>query len=141
MNSDNNKTTPFFKFENLRLYHKAIDFSNAILALATINASMASAHFFNRFFDETLNLVTTIANGSAESKNGFINHLQLTKVSIRNCVVLCTLASKRNLIDVEQENDIRNELMELTKMVGALLISLQRQDSLQEENMEDVNLK
>jgi hypothetical protein len=43
--------------------------------------------------------------------------------------MLCTLASKQHLIDETQESDIRNELMELTKMIGALIISFQKHDS------------
>ena len=54
----------------------------------------------------------------------------------RKCVVFNTLAGKRMLIDPEQENDIRNELMELTKMVGALITSLIRQEPMQEENLD-----
>ena len=49
--------------------------------------------------------------------------------NIGKCVMLCTLASKQSLIDETQENDIRNELMELTKMIGALIISFQKHDS------------
>jgi hypothetical protein len=43
--------------------------------------------------------------------------------------MLCALASKQSLIDETQETDIRNELMELTKMIGALIISFQKHDS------------
>ena len=133
---ENNKTMPFFKFENLRLYYKALDFSDSILALASNHSDSSDAHFFNRFSDEALNVVMTIADGGAEGKNEFISQLQNTKSSIRNCVVFNTLAGNRLLIDPEQENDIRNELMELTKMVGALITSLKRQEPMQEENLD-----
>ena len=133
---ENTKPTNFFKFENLRIYFKAIDFADAILALATNYSgdNQTACHFFNRFIDESLNLVNSITDGSAGNKTQFINELQNTKKSIRNCVVFNTLALKREFIDETQEADIRNELMELTKMVGALITSLQKQENTPEGN-------
>lgn len=133
---ENNKPTTFFKFENLRLYFKAIDFADAILALASNynGSNQAVHHFFDKFVDEALNLVVSITDGSAGSKTQFISDLQNTKKSIRSCVVYNTLALKREYIDETQEADIRNELMELTKMVGALISSLQKQENNPEGN-------
>ena len=65
----------------------------------------------------------------SHSKTEFTDYLQEAKSNIGKCVMLCTLASKQSLIDETQENDIRNELMELTKMIGALIISFQKHDS------------
>ena len=50
---ENNKPTTFFKFENLRLYFKAIDFADAILALASNYSgdNQTVHHFFNKFVD------------------------------------------------------------------------------------------
>lgn len=128
---ENNKPTTFFKFENLRIYFKAIDFADAILALAANynGGNQAVHHFFNKFVDEALNLVHSITDGSSGNKTQFINDLQNTKKSIRSCVVYNTLALKHEYIDETQEADIRNELMELTKMVGALISSLQKQEN------------
>lgn len=133
---DNNKPTNFFKFENLRIYYKAIDFADAILALANNynGNNAATQHFFNSFVDEAISLVNSIADGSAGLKTQFVNDLQCTKRFIRSCVVYNTLALKREYIDEAQEADIRNELMELTKMVGALINSLQKQENTPEGN-------
>ena len=128
---ENNKPTPFFKFENLRIYFKAIDFADGILALAANynGGNQAIEHFFNKFVDEAINLVNSITDGSTGNKSQFISDLQNTKKSIRSCVVYNSLALKREYIDETQEADIRNELMELTKMVGALISSLQKQEN------------
>lgn len=134
MTPERNNRTPSFKFENLRLYYKALDFANDIMTITS--HCTEDLHLTQLFTDEALNIVTTIADGSSEGKNKFILRLQETKTAIRKCTVYATLAAKRNLIDTEQENSIRNELMELTKMVAALLSSLQRQEIPQEENVE-----
>ena len=46
---ENNKPTTFFKFENLRIYYKAIDFADAILALADncSSGNQTIQHFFS----------------------------------------------------------------------------------------------
>ena len=133
---ENNKPTTFFKFENLRLYFKAIDFADAILALASNYSgdNQTVHHFFNKFVDDALCLISSITDGSTGSKTQFINELQNTKKFIRSCVIYNTLALKREYIDETQEADIRNELMELTKMVGALISSLQKQENNPEGN-------
>ena len=131
MNPDNSKPTNFFKFENLRIYYKAIDFADAILVLATNyqGNNQATNYFFTKFIDEAFCIAASITDGSAGSKTQFVNELQNTKKAIRNCLIYNTIALKRELIDETQGADIRNELMELTKMVGALIVSLQKQDS------------
>ena len=133
---ENNKPTTFFKFENLRIYYKAIDFADAILALADncSSGNQTIQHFFNKFVDEAIYLVSSLTAESSSNKTLFINNLQNTKKSIRRCVVYNTLALKRDYIDEAQEADIRNELMELTKMVGALISSLQKLETNPEGN-------
>ncbi|MCQ2301918.1 MAG: four helix bundle protein [Bacteroidales bacterium] len=133
---ENNKPTTFFKFENLRIYFKAIDFADAIIALASNynDNNQTVQHFFNKFVDNALCIVSSITDGSTGNKTQFINELQNTKKFIRSCVIYNTLALKREYIDETQEADIRNELMELTKMVGALISSLQKQENNPEGN-------
>ncbi len=123
------KPTNFFKFEGLRIYHKSVDFTNAILSLNNNALTAAQTLLANRFFDEAGQISTNIIEGAALSKTEFTDCLQKAKQNIGKCVMFCSLASKQHLIDDTQENDIRNELMELTKMIGALIISFQKHES------------
>jgi hypothetical protein len=50
----------------------------------------------------------------------------MAKSSIRECIVFTMLARKQNNISDLYEEDSRNQLMEMTKMIGALISSLQR---------------
>ena len=126
---ENSKPTNFFKFEGLRIYHKSVDFTNAILSLS--NTAQTNAHkiIIDQFLNEAGHISANIIEGANRSKAEFIEYLQKAKSNIGKCVMLCALASKQQLIDETQENDIRNELMELTKMIGALIISFQKHDS------------
>ena len=123
------KPTNFFKFEGLRIYHKSVDFTNAILSLCNTCQTAAQRLLIDQFVNEAGQISSNIIDGSALSKMEFTDCLQKAKSNIGRCVMLCTLASKQHLIDETQESDIRNELMELTKMIGALIISFQKHDS------------
>ena len=124
-----NTKTNFFKFEGLRIYHKSVDFTNAILSLCNTTQTAAQKLLVNQFVDEAGLISANIIEGAALSKTEFTECLQKAKQNIGKCVMLCSLASKQHLIDETQESDIRNELMELTKMIGALIISFQKHDS------------
>ena len=126
---ENTKSNNFFKFEGLRIYHKSVDFTNAILSLSNTVQTTAQKIVIDQFLTEAGQISANIIEGAAYSKTEFIEYLQKAKSNIGKCVMICTLASKQSLIDETQENDIRNELMELTKMIGALILSFQKHDS------------
>ena len=123
------KPTNFFKFEGLRIYHKSVDFANAILSLCNTTQTAAQRLLIDQFVNEAGQISSNITEGAAYTKSEFTECLQRAKINIGRCVMLCSLASKQHLIDETQENDIRNELMELTKMIGALILSFQKHDS------------
>ena len=126
---ENTKPTNFFKFEGLRIYHKSVDFTNAILSLSNTVQTNAHRIIIDQFLTEAGHITSNIIEGAARSKTEFTECLQKAKQNIGKCVMICTLAYKQRLIDETQESDIRNELMELTKMIGALIISFQKHDS------------
>ncbi len=126
---ENTKPSNFFKFEGLRIYHKSVDFTNAILSLCNTCQTAAQRLLIDQFVNEAVQISSNIIDGSSLSKVEFTDCLHRAKSNIGRCVMLCTLASKQHLIDETQETDIRNELMELTKMIGALIISFQKHDS------------
>ena len=129
MISETTKPINFFKFEGLRIYHKSVEFTNAILSLSNTAQTTAQRIIIDQFLNEAGHISANIIEGAALSKAEFTECLQKAKANIGKCVMLCTLASKQHLVDETQENDIRTELMELTKMIGALIISFQKHDS------------
>ena len=124
-NTDGQKTTPFFKFENLRIYHKSITFATAMLAIYDLANTESDRLVAKRLFKAASMITNNIAEGSCTSKSEFIGFLLQAKGKIRECVILSEILLNRKVIDEEQSNDIRNELIELTKMTGALIVSLQ----------------
>lgn len=119
------KAGTFFRFEDLRIYHKSLDYVNWLQDVTMLFPDNNS-QFVQRFNDSARNIAFFIAEGSARNKNQFIYYLKMAKSSIRECLVFTTLSYKQNNISETHEDISRTQLMEMTKMIGALISSLQR---------------
>ena len=95
---ENTKPTNFFKFEGLRIYHKSVDFINAILSLSNTVQTNAQKIIVDQFLNEAGHISANIIEGAGRSKTEFIEYLQKAKSNIGKCVMLCALASKQSLI-------------------------------------------
>ena len=123
------KAAPFFKFENLRIYHKSLMFSNAVLAIYDNTVTDSDRMVAKLFFEAASMITLNIIEGSSTTKSNFVSYLQKAKSNIRECVSYTAILLERKVIDEEQSTDIRNELVELTKMTGALIVSLQSENN------------
>lgn len=126
MDSELEKTTTFFRFEDLRVYHKSLDYIDWVYNKISHFAEDGVSVIGRRFFDSAQAIALHIAEGSARNKSQFIYYLKMAKSSVRECVVHTALASKRGLLNQGEQEESRNQLMEMTKMLGALIGSLQR---------------
>jgi four helix bundle protein len=126
MNTQFTKAPIFFRFEDLRIYHKAIDY--VVWAHDSFQEHPSNPHnsFYKRFNSIAQQIPIYIAEGSAFNKIQFVEQLKLAKSSVRECLVLTSIAAKCNYISEDQETESRNQLMEMTKMLGALITSLQK---------------
>lgn len=120
------KVVSFFRFEDLRVYGKATDYAS------WLSRQFANAHSESeRVLIETIchsayDVALNIAEGSSRNKSQFDHYLKIAKTAVRECVAYTEVAWKLGLFTDEQHNMSREYLMELTRMLGALIISLQR---------------
>lgn len=126
MTPEDNKSTTFFRFEDLRVYSKAIGFVSLLTETSALATNEIENHYYKRFLEEATLLAFNIAEGSSKNKPSFIAQLKSAKTNIRKCVVFCAIGRQNNFLSEQNEDLIRTQLMELTKMIGALIISLQR---------------
>ena len=126
METDLDKTTTFFRFEDLRVYHKALDYIDWVYKKTNTFSEDGSFSLSKRFFDSAQSIALHIAEGSARNKSQFIYYLKMAKSSVRECVVHTSLATKQHFLAEEEQEESRHQLMEMTKMLGALIGSLQR---------------
>ncbi|MCQ2298371.1 MAG: four helix bundle protein [Bacteroidales bacterium] len=126
MENQEEKIQSFFRFEDLRIYGKAVDYAtwlaNALEAPRNESEKTMVSSFMHSAFDISLN----IAEGSSRAKVNFEHYLKISKTAIRECVVYTTMAKNCGLLSMEQCETSRELLMEMTRMIGALIISVQR---------------
>lgn len=120
------RNASFFRFEDLRIYAKAIDYSKWVLSAMGTPASEAQKNLFISFCRSAYDISLNIAEGSSRNKSQFEHHLKISKTAIRECVVFTTIAHDMGYINDEQMEASRTTLMELTRMIGALILSLQK---------------
>ncbi|MEZ5082034.1 MAG: four helix bundle protein [Bacteroidales bacterium] len=126
MDNDATQNVSFFRFEDLRVYHKSLDYTDWVYNAVKKFPETQPSRLADKFINSAQAISFYIAEGSSRNKSQFVHYLKLAKSSIRECVILTTICEKQNLFDMIAIDESRNELMELTKMTGALIGSLQK---------------
>lgn len=127
--SNTNFSASFFRFEDLRVYQKALDYYIWVQINTEIFPNSINNPLVLAFVNSAMNVSGKITEGSSKNKTQFVFHLKEAKTAIRQCVMFTSAAVKLNYFDDEQEETSRNYLMELTKMLGALIGSIQRENN------------
>jgi len=140
MENETTKTLTFFRFEDLRIYHKALDYIDWVYNTTQLFPDESAKDIISRFNSSAQTIALYIAEGSARNKSQFIYYLKMAKSSVRECVVYTSLSEKQTFLTETLVEESRTHLMEMTKMLGALIGSLQRtnhnkgRDKYNEEN-------
>ena len=121
----NERTTSFYRFEDLRIYGKAIDYSQWVMNNLREASTKAEKELAKGLCNSAFAIGLNIAEGSSRNKAQFEHYLKISKTAIRECVVFTEIANKTGMLTNEGYEASRNALMELTRMIGALIISLQ----------------
>lgn len=126
MEKDSTNSPTFFKFEDLRVYDKSLVYVDWIYNTFSMLPDSYNRELYLKFVSSSQAISFYIAEGSARNKSQFVYYLKLAKSAIRECVVLTTIAEKQTIFGESSVTESRELLMELTKMLGALIGSLQR---------------
>jgi len=138
MENEQERSTTFFRFEDLRIYHKALEYIGWVYSMTkNTNNDPFTKSFFDRFLQSAQGIALNIAEGSSRNKSQFVYYLKMSKSSVRECVVLSTVAQSRGFISNQSYDESKNQLMEMTKMIGALIGSLQRSVKPEETEEDD----
>lgn len=120
------RTVTFFRFEDLRIYHKSLDYINWLNDASMLYPNDDKTQLIQRWNQAARNITFFISEGSARNKSQFIYYLKMAKSAIRECLVCTTIAYRANNLSDLHEEESRGYMMEMTKMIGALISSLQR---------------
>lgn len=138
--NDQDNNVSFFRFEDLRIYAKAMDYISWMYGVLTNPTGNENVNFLKEsFLKSAQNIALNTAEGSSRNKTQFLYYLKMAKSSVRECVVFTELAYRLNALDGEAKDYSCNQLMELTKMIGSLIASLQRSTGIssQEDKIDD----
>lgn len=126
MENNFTRNVSFFKFEELRVYHKAIDYVDWVTTATQVSGNPVNSSAAIKFNSAAQSIAFYIAEGSARNKSQFVFYLKQAISSSRECVILTTLLDKQGILSESMVEFSRNQLIELTKMIGALIGSIQK---------------
>jgi len=126
MEQESARSVSFFRFEDLRIYHKALDYIDWVYNTTGLFPGGSEKGLTNKFVHTAQAIAFYIAEGSSRNKSQFVYYLKLAKSAVRECVVLTSVFEKQGLLSQESVDNSRGQLIEMTKMIGALIGSLQK---------------
>lgn len=127
----------FFRFEDLRIYNKALDYICWVYRNTELFPESENNYLANKFINSAQKTAIYIAEGSSRSKSQFVYFLRMAKSSIRECIVFTTICRKLNFLSESSAEESRTFLMEMTKMIGALIASQLKNEQTDEKGIEN----
>ncbi|MCP2518969.1 four helix bundle protein [Candidatus Aminicenantes bacterium AC-335-K20] len=117
-----------FGFENLEVWQKSVDFANRVIEIID-NLKTSRNHY--KLVKQLESAVTSIAMNVAEgkgrfSKKEFIQFLYIARGSLFETITLIEIFKKRQWINNEQYNKIKEEGDEIGKMISSLIKAIKR---------------
>ena len=109
-----------FKFEELKVYQKAMDFGEVVDGLVKDFPSHELYALSSQFRRAADSIALNIAEGYPGSDAQFVRHLNHAIYSANECVSCSTKARRRSYINFEQDEENRKSISELTKMMASL---------------------
>ncbi|WP_271424420.1 four helix bundle protein [Aequorivita sinensis] len=119
-----------FKFEDLIVYQKAIEFGEIVHSQVSTFPKIEDYRLSAQFARAADSIAFNIAEGSGSSDASFLNYLRIARDSSRECVAATTKALLRNYISFEQSEKNREILVEIIKMLTALMKHLNNKNAI-----------
>lgn len=111
------KSDYHFKFEELQMYQKALDFSDFVDEQIKTFPKEETYRLASQFIRAADSIALNIAEGSSSSKPNFNRYLQMSWDSANECVVCSTKANRRGFLSDEINEKNRASITELSKMI------------------------
>jgi four helix bundle protein len=115
-----------FNFEELDVYNKAIDFVNNIYTLTRNFPKNEMFGLTGQLRRAAVSIPSNISEGSARTKKDFSRFIDITRGSAMECVTLLQISVKQRHVDERKYNDLRSNLIELSKMLSGLKKSVNK---------------
>ncbi len=123
------KSQYHFKFEELNVYQKAIEFGELVHSQIAAFPKIEDYRLSAQFARAANSISFNIAEGSGSSNASFLNYPRISRDSSREGLTATTKALVRNYITLEQCEKNRGLLVEINKMLAALMKHLNNKNS------------
>ncbi len=114
------KSKYHFKFEDLGIYSKAMEFGEIVNSLVKKFPKEERFELSSQFKRAADSIALNISEGSSGTDKQFHNYLGNAWHSAHECVSCSSKAQMRNYITVEQDEENRRLITELSKMITTL---------------------
>jgi len=109
-----------FNFEKLVVYQKAIDVIDKIYSLTKKYPRDEIFGLTSQLQRAAVSIALNIAEGSARRKKDFGRFIDMARGSIFECVAILQISLKQNYISQSGFENIRSDLVEISKMLSGL---------------------
>lgn len=113
------KSKYHFKFEELTMYQKALEFGDMVDQQIKVFPKEETYRLASQFIRAADSIALNIAEGSSSSKPNFNRYLQMAWDSAHECVVCSTKAYRRGFLSKGTNERNRELITELSKMITA----------------------
>ena len=109
-----------FKFEELVVYQKAIDFAGKVYLLTKKYPRDEMFGLISQFRKAAVSISLNIAEGSARTKRDFCRFLDMARGSVYECMAILQISRTQNYIEKSTFDELKKSLIELSKMLSGL---------------------
>ncbi|HUH29669.1 four helix bundle protein [Gelidibacter sp.] len=109
-----------FKFEDLQVYQKAMDFGEVIDVIVKKFPAYELYALSSQFRRAADSIALNIAEGYPGSDAQFVKYINYAIYSANECVSCSTKARRRLYINFDEDEENRNLISEWTKMMSSL---------------------
>jgi len=113
-----------FNFEKLDVYEKSIDFVNQVYLATRKYPKEEMFGLTNQFRRAAVSISLNIAEGSAKTKKDFNRFVDTARGSVFECVAILHISQKLSYISQLRCGELRDRLVEISKMLSGLKRSL-----------------
>ncbi|MBO3097249.1 four helix bundle protein [Gelidibacter pelagius] len=114
------KSAFHFKFEDLQVYQKAMDFGEVVDVIVKKFPAYELYALSSQFRRAADSIALNIAEGYPGSDAQFVKHINYAIYSANECVSCSTKAKRRLYINFDEDEENRKLISELTKMMSSL---------------------
>ncbi|WGK65719.1 four helix bundle protein [Croceiramulus getboli] len=109
-----------FKFEELKVYQKSLKFIDEVYSISEQFPENENYGLRSQFRRAACSIALNIAEGAGDTDAQFHRFLQIATNSVQECLVCSTIANRRGYLDDENNQSLREKLIELSKMIHTL---------------------